>query len=236
MGAGSSVRADHGAGVMSALAVQIEALLFGQAGFLESHRGTDSDAYQQHLRREYDMLAAKYSLRGGRMHSTQWKFMRLRPANFPTVRIAQLAALLHQKGNIFSRIIEAPTTYELRDIFATGISGYWKTHYRFGKSAQGAVAAIGTASVDNILINTVVPLLVFYSKLKDDEIFMDRALTLLEQIAPEQNAITKLWAEQNMKIQSAFDSQALLQLYHSGCQRRRCLDCPIGYALLKPGV
>jgi len=212
--------------------LQLEALLFGQAGFLD--RRKDSDAYHQYLRREYDMLASKYALRDGRMHPTQWRFMRLRPANFPTVRIAQLAALLHQRGNIFSRIIEAPTAYALREIFETGTSGYWKTHYRFGKAAQGTVSAIGTASVNNILINTVVPLLAFYSRLKDDEIFMDRATTLLHWIAPEQNAITKLWTEQDMKIHSAFDSQALLQLYHNCCQRRRCLDCPIGFALLKP--
>jgi hypothetical protein len=214
--------------------VQIEALLFGQAGFLESKKY--SDTYHQHLRREYGMLASKYALRDARMHPTQWRFMRLRPANFPTVRIAQLAALLHEKRSIFSRIVEASTTAELREIFSTDTSGYWKTHYRFGKPARGSVATLGMASLDNILINTVVPLLAFYSQLKDDSAFMDRATTLLEQIAPEQNAITKLWAEQDMKINTAFDSQALLQLYHSGCQRRRCLDCAIGCALLKPGV
>lgn len=214
--------------------VQIEALLFGQAGFLDGKK--NSDVYQQHLRREYGMLASKYALRDVRLHPTQWRFMRLRPANFPTVRIAQLAALLHEKHNIFSRIIEATTACELREIFSTDTSGYWRTHYRFGKTAQGTVATLGAASVDNILINTVVPLLVFYSQLKDDDIFMDRAVTLLQQIAPEQNAITKLWAEQDMKIHSAFDSQALLQLYHGSCQRRRCLDCAIGFALLKPGA
>ena len=214
--------------------VQIEALLFGQAGFLESRKDGPSDAYHQHLRREYGMLASKYALREARLHPAQWRFMRLRPANFPTVRIAQLAALLHDRGNIFSRIIEAPSTHDLRAIFSTDTSGYWKTHYRFGKPAQGHVAAIGTASVDNILINTVAPLLVFYSQLKDDDIFTDRAITLLEQIAPEQNAITKLWAEQDMKIHSAFDSQALLQLDQHSCRQRRCLDCAIGCYLLKP--
>jgi hypothetical protein len=212
--------------------VQVEALLFGQAGFLDVRKV--SDAYQQRLRREYGMLASKYSLREARLNPAQWKFMRLRPANFPTVRIAQLATLLCEKSNIFSGIVESASLHELRTLFSTGTTDYWKSHYRFGKVAHGEVTGIGTASIDNILVYTVAPLLAFYSKLKDEPVFMDRALTLLQEIAPEQNAITKLWAEQHMKIDSAFDSQALLQLYHTCCSKRRCLDCAIGNALLKP--
>lgn len=213
--------------------VQIEALLFGQAGFLDSKK--EEDPYHQHLRREYTVLSAKYALQQGRLHKAQWRFMRLRPANFPTIRIAQLASLLGGSHHLFSRILEAASVRELRQVFSAGTSVYWQTHYRFGKSAASP-AALGAASIDNILINTVVPLLAFYSKLKDEQVFMDRAVTLLQEIAPEQNAITKLWAEQDMTLHSAFDSQALLQLYHGSCQKRRCLDCAIGYYLLKPGI
>jgi hypothetical protein len=210
---------------------QIEALLFGNAGFLEKENG---DEYYNLLRQEYKLLSSKYGLIERKLAKAQWRFLRLRPANFPTIRIAQLAAVLYYRYHIFSMITAAESTKDMRSLFSIEQSPYWLNHYGFSKTANDDIPFLGEKSIENIVINTVVPILAAYSKMKDEQLFMDRAIAMLQEISSEQNAIVKLWHEVGMRSNSAFDSQAMIELYSSFCQKRRCLECTIGYAVLKP--
>lgn len=212
--------------------LQVEALLFGQAGFLDD---TKSDEYFRLLKREYDMLGKKYELNDRRMNKSQWKFLRLRPANFPTIRIAQLAALVLSQKNMFSKIVDATSYKDLLEMFSVSQSDYWQTHYRFDYETDQKIAALGESSIDNVLINTAIPLMVAYGKIKDEQAYVDRAVKLLQQIPGEDNAITKRWTSQNLMASSAADSQGGIELFNNYCMKRRCLDCNIGFSILLAG-
>jgi hypothetical protein len=211
--------------------LQVEALLFGQAGMLETKT---KEEYISILFREYHLLAQKYSLQGLRLHPSQWRFLRLRPANFPTLRLAQFASMLFHSKNIFSQIISAESLASLTKILEQHQSDYWQTHYRFGKKAKSHVAELGEASIQNIVINTITPLLVAYGQYKDEQTYVDRAVELLQQLPAEQNKITKSWNALGLKVKNAFDSQAVIELNNNFCERRQCLNCNIGVSLLKP--
>ncbi len=211
--------------------LQVEALLFGQAGMLETKT---KDEYITSIFQEYKLLGQKYSLHEARLNPVQWRFLRLRPANFPTVRIAQFAALLYSSKNIFSQLISANSFSSIEKFLSVGQSAYWCSHYRFGKKAKGAVPNIGEPSVQNIIINTVAPFLVAYGKYKDEQPFIDKALELLQQLPAEQNKITRTWGELGLKVKTAFDSQSLIELYNNFCRKRQCLNCSIGISILKP--
>jgi Protein of unknown function (DUF2851) len=210
---------------------QMEALLFGQAGFLEYDY---PESYYLLLKREYAILDNKYDLRKTRMSVARWRFLRLRPANFPTLRLAQLASLFCDHPRIFSKTLEASRVNELRSIFAVGQSEFWQHHYRFDLRQETQVPKMGTMSIDNIIINTVVPLLVAYGKVTDDQKWTNRAMTFLAGIPAEQNAITRKWEALGESVTTAFDSQALIELYNKFCQKRRCLNCSIGSSLVNP--
>lgn len=210
--------------------LQIEALLFGQAGFLVAK---SKDEYLTALFNEYHFLAKKYSLDAA-VHPAQWKFMRLRPANFPTVRIAQFASLLTGQKSIFSRFLEATSAKALLKIVEVTQSLYWKNHYRFSKKAKGEVPGLGESGQYNLVINTVAPLLVAYGKETDDLRHVERAAELLQSIPAEENKITRQWKQWDMPVTNAFDSQGLIELYTNFCQRKHCLSCSIGSSLLKP--
>lgn len=210
---------------------QMEALVFGQAGFLKE---TIQDAYYLLLKREYTLLRKKYTLGERQMNKAQWRFLRLRPANFPTIRLAQLTSVLYHQKNLFSRIISTSSWKELSPLFSVKPSDYWLHHYQFFKKQQKEVPALGRMSIENILINSIVPMLVAYGKAKDDQRYVDRALQLLQETASEENNILRSWAALGLASESAFDSQALIELYNNFCTRRRCLDCNIGFALLQP--
>lgn len=214
--------------------VQLEALLLGQAGFLEPRRGEVLDEYTGQLRKEYTLLSRKYSLGPGQLGRAQWKFLRLRPANFPTVRLAQFAGLLAQRKNIFSSILGAASVAALRALFRVEQSAYWQQHYHPGRRSREDVSTLGDASIDAILINAVVPLLVAYGKSHDEPLFVDRAIAILEEIPAETNSVTRRWASLGWPAETALDSQGFLELYNNFCLKRRCLDCSIGASLLKP--
>lgn len=213
--------------------LQVEALLFGQAGMLVSKT---KDEYITALYQEYALLAQKYAYRDVTVNYAQWRFLRLRPANFPTVRLAQLASVLFQVKNIFSKLMVATSFADVEKIISAGQSAYWKTHYRFGPKAKAAVPELGKASIQNVIINTIAPLLVAYGKHKDEQSTIDLAVELLQSTEAEQNKITRLWAELGLTVNTAFDSQALIELYNNFCSRRQCLNCTIGIALLKPSL
>ena len=208
---------------------QIEALLFGQSGLLtETLLGDD---YYLSLRKEYSYLYKKYNLSGIEAHL--WKFLRLRPVNFPTVRIAQLAMLIHHSSALFSRILETESLDELRKLFDVKASGYWDTHYRFNKpSGENRPKALGETAFNNLVINTIVPLLFVYGDQHLDQGMKDRALFLLEKLAPEENQIIRKWNESGVESRSAFETQALLQLKNSYCDRKKCLNCQLGAKII----
>lgn len=207
---------------------QIEALLFGQAGFLEENI---EDEYFQSLKKEYLFLKAKYKLNSIEKHL--WKFMRTRPANFPTIRVAQFAKLIFQSSKLLSKILESKSTKELKFFFDVDTSDYWKTHFQFGKENVEKEKSIGEASVNSIIINTVVPFLFIYGKAKDNEDIKQRALTILSEIEAEKNSIVNDWQKVGFKPKNAFYSQALLQLSNEYCKFSHCLKCQIGNSIIK---
>jgi hypothetical protein len=209
---------------------QVEALLFGQAGFLDD---LQHDDYAYRLSHEYTLLGKKYSLLDRKMHASQWRFLRMRPANFPTVRLAQVAAVLIRQAILFSELHTSASVSELSRKLMVPQSAYWQHHYQPGKPAAH-VPMLGKTSAHNIIINTLVPLLVAYSLTHDDPVYMDRAINVLQQLPAEKNSITRHWSSLGQDITSSFDSQACIELYNAYCLKKRCLECAVGASLIKP--
>lgn len=207
---------------------QLEALYFGMSGLL--HEELLGDDYFLQLRQEFGYLAAKYHLRPVAGHL--WKFMRLRPVNFPTLRIAQFAALLHHNGTLFSRIMETDTMDGLRPLFSVAASDYWTSHYRFNTPSKPSVKHLGDEALSNLVINTLVPFLFVYGEETSAHHLKDRALAWLDELPAEENAIITRWSALGATPETAFESQALLQLKNRYCNRKRCLDCHIGTRLI----
>lgn len=206
---------------------QIEALLFGQAGLLDKEF---NDNYPKYLQSEYNYLRKKYNL--SPLDSSVWKYLRLRPSNFPTIRIAQFASLIHKSVHLFSKVIAATRQEELATIFCSEASEYWLTHYTFDKSSTKKEKTLGVDSFNGIVINTIAPFLFVYGKSKAEEKFVDQALLLLEKTKPEQNSIIDKWEQYGVKPSNAYRTQALLQLKNEYCSRKRCLECAVGAQLL----
>ena len=208
--------------------VQVEAMLFGCAGFLEKDF---SDAYPLLLKREFNVMRAKFNLLV--MPEERWKFMRMRPSNFPTIRLAQMAQLIHKNGGLFSKIREAKNVAEAKGLFDVKASQYWDTHYRFESASEPKPKHLGGATADILIINAVVPLLFCYGKLHKDESVCETALRFLEATPAEDNAIIRHYAQYGITADNAMQTQALLHLYNMYCKGKRCLECRIGNVLLK---
>ena len=207
---------------------QLEALLFGVAGFLEDNF---TDEYPLQLKKEYAFLKHKYSLNS--LTVTQWRFMRMRPPNFPTIRISQFAALIHKNGRMFSKIISAETTEDIFELFRVQASDYWDNHYRFDTFTKGKPKQLGTTAINILLINTVVQMLFAYGIIIEQAKYGDKALALLEKLPPEDNVVTRGYAKGGLEVINALHSQALLHLKRNYCDKKRCLDCNIGHVLIK---
>lgn len=212
--------------------LQLEALLFGQSGLLPPE-AVDEEAYLSQLRREYTLLRTKHGLRP--IPVASWRFLRLRPNNFPTVRIAQLATLLYRSGQLFGKALAASGTKELENMFEVSLSNYWRDHYRFGVTCRRSKRRLGDTTVQSILINAVGPAYYAYGKLRADPRFKERALDLLNELPPENNAIVRRWRKLGWSPISAAESQALLELKENYCKVSRCTACAIGCAILKRG-
>lgn len=210
--------------------LQLEALLFGQSSLLPDQQEGE-DPYLTLLRREYTLLRVKHSLRP--LPVTAWRYLRLRPNNFPTVRIAQLAAMLHRTGQLFGKSLAAADARELTNMFEVKLSNYWRTHYRFGKEGKPGERRLGASSVRSILINTIAPAFVAYGEYRLDDRYRDRALNLLRDLPAENNRILRQWGRLGVPARNAGESQALLHLKKEYCDRSRCLDCAVGCHLLK---
>ena len=213
---------------------QVEAFFFGQAGLLEEsfHRAGEEDTYLLSLRKEFRYLQHKFELTKV-MDSSIWRFLRLRPDNFPTIRLAQLAYLYHQKDRLFSCILEAESLEEVRALLATQTSPYWETHFMFGRTSSQRKKTLGERSKDLMIINTVVPFLYTYGLHRADEEMRARAERFLEELKAEDNHIVRLWNEVGVSVDSAADSQALIQLQNAYCNNRKCLLCRFGYEYLR---
>ncbi|MDN5200616.1 DUF2851 family protein [Fulvivirgaceae bacterium BMA10] len=209
---------------------QIEAMLFGQAGFLEE---TYEVKYFKHLKQEYNFLSHKYDLKNRQLATHYWKFLRLRPANFPTIRIAQFAILCHIQRNLFSLFKEVNTYEDIAEILSILQSEFWQYHYHFDKRAKKALTGLGKFSINNIIINTIVPLRMAYGRLKDKQDLIENAIALLEKVPAESNNIVTKWRKAGIDVKNAFYSQASLELYNSFCKEKKCLFCNIGISIIR---
>ncbi len=206
---------------------QLEALLFGQAGLLD---GTFTDDYPIALQKEYQFLRKKYGLQA--IPSEYWKFSRLRPANFPTLRIAQLATLFFQSDHLFSKVLAAQKVEELKNMFELKLSNYWQSHYVFDKISKTRKKSLGQDAIFLLIINTIAPMLFLYGERKADEKYKNRALSFLEFIKPEKNAVIEQWKNLGLNPESAYQTQALIHLKKNYCDQKKCLQCAIGHAIL----
>jgi hypothetical protein len=209
--------------------LQIEALIFGQAGFLEDDF---KDEYPNSLKEEYNFLRKKHSLNPVEKHL--WKFMRLRPQNFPTIRLAQFAALIVRSNHLFSKVLDIRETDSLRKLFTDlEVNSYWETHYRFDVPSKPVLKSLGQSSIDILLLNTFVLFLFSYGKHNQQEYFINRSLKLLEKLPAEQNKIVTNFDSAGIKVNTAFDSQALLELKNNYCDHKKCLQCGVGNKILR---
>ena len=234
--------------------LQLESMLMGCAGFLEDDF---TEEYPQLLKREFSIMKTKFNLLT--MPAERWRYMRMRPSNFPTIRLAQMAQLIHKNGPLFSMIKAAKDTAEAKALFDVTASEYWETHWRFNKrlpqcdrlsqcdspTVQGSGAVglsyhdsrktakhLGDATANILIINAVAPLLFCYGKLHKDESVCESALQFLENTEAEDNATIRHYAQYGITAENAMQTQALLHLYSYFCKCKRCLECRIGNVLL----
>ena len=206
---------------------QLESLLAGQAGLLNHDFRED---YPKLLKREYLFLQDKYRLHP--VHTPVY-FLRMRPCNFPSVRLAQLAALLKGSVHLFSKIREAGSVKEIRKWFEVEANDYWHYHYKFDEETAFKKKRPGAALVNSIIINTVVPVLFTYGAYHRENKYKLKALDWLTQITPEVNYITRGFRKMSIENKNAYDSQALIELKNNYCDSKKCLECSIGNAVLK---
>jgi hypothetical protein len=206
---------------------QTEALFLGQAGLLEDE---NIDEYYQNLRKEYFFLQKKYKLKPLDAHI--FKSLRIRPNNFPHIKIVQLAGIIRQKQGLFSNVLNTSELEKFKCLFISETGEYWLTHYHFEKASASRAKKLGLSAIQLLVINVVVPLLFAYGKKKNLEVYIENALRLLESIAPENNHITILFSRAGIQIQNACDTQALIQLKREYCEQKKCIYCRIGHKLL----
>lgn len=206
---------------------QLAALFFGQAGFLEDDL---QEQYHIQLKKEYDYLRHKYHLQS--IHKNHFQFFRMRPPNFPTIRIAQLVSLYHQHQNLFSKVMELEKKEDFYSLFSVEVQEFWKTHFTFETTSKKSSKKITKSFVDLLLINTIIPLKFVYLLEKSgfDE---ETILKLITQITPEKNSIIEAFSKLKVSPKNALESQALLTLKNDYCTKKRCLHCAIGNRLLR---
>jgi len=208
--------------------LQLQALFFGQAGFLEEEM--TNDRYYTELRSEYLFLQHKYNLLV--MDKVNWKFSKLRPFNFPTIRIAQFATIKELGQSLFSRLKDAKNLSEMYALLDSHTDQYWDNHYRFGVSSKNIKKDISKNFKDLLLINAFAPLLFQFGKELDNEDYVDKAMSLLENIKTENNSILNKWKTLGIISETAYDSQALIHLKTTYCDQKRCLDCVVGHSIM----
>ncbi len=212
---------------------QVEAFFMGQAGLLDDAlvRPEHCDSHYMQLKSEYRFLQNKFNLTP--IPATLWKFGRLRPQNFPHVRLAQLTRLYCERRADFSRLLETRSLDALRSLFRVGVTDYWRTHYAFGEESRESDKVLQSASLNLLVINTASPLFFAYGRQRMNEEMAELAFNLLEQLPAERNYITRCWERAGLKVTHAADSQALIQLRKGYCDRKDCLRCRFGVEYLR---
>ena len=228
--------------------LQTEALFLGQAGLLNNSQLTIDnsqlkmqnaeinaqliapDPYLQALRREYEFLSNKYKLKP--VEAFLFKNLRMRPVNFPHVRLAQIAAVWINSDLLFSKILETERIDEMRKFFNVAPSDYWTTHYNFRSMSSNRKKHVGTNASDIILINAIVPVLFAYGKKKNLPVYIERALRFIEEIKPEQNSVVTVFKNAGIQVKNAGDTQALIQLRREYCDKKKCFYCRIGFKII----
>ncbi|MBQ8628604.1 MAG: DUF2851 family protein [Prevotella sp.] len=218
--------------------MQVEAMFFGQAGLIDmpsepqvTRIDPSKNSYQDILRYEYTFLSHKFGLKP--MDKSQWRFMRMRPQNFPYIRISQLAKLYYERRTGISQLVECPDADAIRSLLRTGVTDFWQTHYTFDSDSGRSDKVLTDASLNLLIVNTAVPVLFAYGRHKRSDALCDRAFRLLEELKAESNHITRMWRECGMEVENAGDSQALIQLKNDYCDKKDCLRCRIGYEYLR---
>ena len=217
---------------------QIEAIFMGQAGLLELdsipeyyQKDALNDGYFAKLRNEYQYLAHKFSMEP--IDFKLWRFLRLRPQNFPHIRISQLANLYYQQKAGLSQLIECETLDELKNVLKSQVTPYWETHYTFGSTSPKNEKHLSYGSINLLMINTAIPMLFAYGRHTSKEVLCDRAFDFLEQLKAENNHIIRMWQQVGLPVKTAGDSQALIQLKKEYCDKKECLRCRFGYEYLR---
>ncbi len=205
----------------------IEAILFGQAGFLKEEY---QDEYLKRLKQDYLFLKQKHQLNGLVKHD--WKFLRLRPSNFPTIRLSQLADIICEIKGVFGRLVNAENLKEIKAYLNAEVSEYWETHYLPDQQSEKINKKLGDGSKNLIIINTIIPYLFLFGKFTNSHEVKDKAILWLDSMKPEQNSIVRRWEENEILIKSAGDSQALIYLSNNYCKKNKCLHCNIGHKVL----
>jgi hypothetical protein len=202
--------------------LQVNSLLFGMAGFLDQQV---KDEYPNLLKSEFSFLSKKHKLSPS-INIGMWKFLRLRPVSFPTIKIAQLCALIIKHPEIFSKIISLKNSKDARLLFSeVEIDSYWNTHYRFDRSSSFLIKKMGSSTISTVLINAVVPLIYAYGLIKNEPAYKDTALSILEETEAEQNKIIRNWKTEGIFVENALDSQGLIELKNNYCSHKKCLSC-----------
>ena len=217
---------------------QIEAIFMGQAGLLELdavptyyQQDALNEGYFAKLRNEYQYLAHKFSMKP--IDFKLWRFLRLRPQNFPHIRISQLANLYYEQKAGLSALVECETIDQLKTVLSSHVTPYWETHYTFGSTSSKNEKHLTYGSLNLLIINTAIPMLFAYGRHRSKEVLCDRAFDFLEQIKAENNHIIRMWQQVGLPVKTAGDSQALIQLKKEYCDKKDCLRCRFGYEYLK---
>jgi hypothetical protein len=206
---------------------QLEALLMGQANLLDVKF---SDDYPVMLRKEYEFYKNKYRLRPATISPF---FLRMRPGNFPTIRLAQLAMVIHQSAHLFSKIKETDSLRTVKKWLDVTANDYWHYHYRFDQSSSFKKKNLGEAMIDNIVVNTLCSMLFAYGHFHNEQKYKDKAVHWLEETTAESNSITNGFQQFGLQNKNARDSQALIELKNEYCNRKRCLECAVGNMLFR---
>jgi hypothetical protein len=207
----------------------VESMLFGCAGFLDKDF---DEEYPRLLKREFKMLKSKFTLKV--MPVSNWKFLRLRPPNFPTIRIAQLAKIIVKNGNLFSKIRDSVSMDDIMNLFDVELDSYWNNHFQFDKvSNVDKKKTFGKTAVESVFVNAIVPMLFYYGKFHSLESYKEKAMTFLEQLDAEDNIVIRNFIKAGLSFNNAFQTQAALFMYKYYCKRRRCLECRIYLILSK---
>lgn len=205
----------------------LEALFFGQAGLLEEEI---KDNYYIKLQKEYKFLKIKHDLQS--IPPAIWKKSRMRPSNFPHIKIAQFSKIMSRFDDFFNQIIKFQNNKSINYFLNISVSEYWENHYDFNKSSNKLLSKLGQMTINSIIINTIAPFLYLYNQYYVLENNSNIYQEILSDLKGENNIETRKWEKLSIKGENAYETQALLHLIKNYCRKKECIKCKIGYEIL----